>query len=77
MTRGENMKNIYLIDDSIRFGAPGSPGYGVYVKEKLESRAKVYAPEENCRFAQYLVAFVLISLGIILGNKTEKGGERL
>ena len=41
------MKNIYLIGDSIRFGAPGSPGYGVYVKETLEGKAKVYAPEEK------------------------------
>ena len=55
---GENMKNIFLIGDSIRFGAPGSPGYGVYVKEKLEGRAKVYAPEENCRFAQYTLRYL-------------------
>ena len=32
---------------------------------------------ENIFKIQYLVAFVLISLGIILGNKTEKGGEGL
>jgi len=32
---------------------------------------------ENIFKIQYLVAFVLISLGIILGNKTEKGGEQL
>ena len=44
MLEGEKMKNIYLIGDSIRFGALGSPGYGVYVKEKLEGRANVYAP---------------------------------
>lgn len=47
------MKNIFLIGDSIRFGAPGSPGYGVYVKEKLENVATVYAPNENCRFSQH------------------------
>ena len=52
------MKNIYLIGDSIRFGAPGSPGYGVYVKEKLEGRANVYAPGENCRFAQYTLRYL-------------------
>ncbi len=32
---------------------------------------------ENIFKIQYLVAFVLISFGIILGNKTEKGGEGL
>ena len=48
------MKNVLLIGDSIRFGAPPkSPGYGVYVKKMLEGKANVYAPNENCRFAQY------------------------
>ena len=47
------MKNVFLIGDSIRFGATGSPGYGGYVKEKLKDVANVYAPDENCRFAQY------------------------
>ena len=50
------MKNIYLIGDSIRFGSfggNGSPGYGIYVSEKLSGIANVYAPKENCRFAQY------------------------
>ena len=50
------MKNIYLIGDSIRFGSiggKGSPGYGIYVKQMLNDVANVYAPNENCRFAQY------------------------
>ena len=49
------MKNIFLIGDSIRFGSTSgnSPGYGVYVKEKLEGIANTYAPKENCRFVQY------------------------
>ncbi len=50
------MKSIYLIGDSIRFGSKGgkgSPGYGIYVKEKLEDKYNVYAPNENCRFAQF------------------------
>lgn len=47
------MEKIFLIGDSIRFGATGSPGYGVYVKKKLEGKAEVYAPNENCQFAQY------------------------
>ena len=55
------MKKIFLIGDSIRFGAscvPPSPGYGVYVKEKLEGRAEVYAPNENCRFAQHTLRYL-------------------
>ncbi len=48
------MKNVFLIGDSIRFGnPPTSPGYGVYVKEKLKGVAEVYAPDENSRFAQF------------------------
>ena len=53
------MKNVFLIGDSIRFGSGDvSPGYGVYVKEKLEGRANVYAPDENCRFAQYTLRYL-------------------
>ena len=47
------MKNIYLIGDSIRFGSATSPGYEIYVKEKLDGKCNVYSPDENCRFAQY------------------------
>ncbi len=50
------MKNIYLIGDSIRFGSrggKGSPGYGIYIKQMLNDVANMYAPNENCRFAQY------------------------
>ena len=54
------MKKIYLIGDSIRFGAESvnSPGYGVYVKEKLNGIAEVYSPDENCRFAQYTLRYL-------------------
>ena len=52
------MKKIFLIGDSIRFGAKSSPGYGVYVKEKLEGKAEVYAPTVNCAFAQYTQRFL-------------------
>lgn len=52
------MKNIFLIGDSIRYGASCSPGYGVYVKEKLNGIANVYAPDENCRFAQYTLRYL-------------------
>ncbi len=53
------MKRIFLIGDSIRFGAgENSPGYGICVKEKLDGIAEVYAPNENCRFAQYTLRYL-------------------
>ena len=53
------MKKIFLIGDSIRFGAPpNSPGYGVFVQEKLAGQATVYAPNDNCRFAQYTLRYL-------------------
>ena len=51
-------KRVLLIGDSIRFGAPNSPGYGIYVKEMLNDVAEVYAPNENCRFAQYTLRYI-------------------
>ena len=41
------MKNVLLIGDSIRLG------YQRKVGELLGSNVKIYAPEENCRFAKY------------------------
>ena len=60
------MKNVFLIGDSIRFGASPnpsyqtsfSPGYGVYVEEMLKDKVKVYAPDENCRFLQYTLRYI-------------------
>ena len=52
------MEKIFLIGDSIRFGVTGSPGYGIYVKEKLEGKAEVYQPSENSSFAQYTFRFL-------------------
>lgn len=52
------MDKIYLIGDSIRFGATGSPGYGCYVAEKLEGKAEVYAPTVNCAFAQHTFRYL-------------------
>lgn len=53
------MKKVYLLGDSIRFGAPpDSPGYGVFVKEMLEGEAEVFAPDENCQFAQYTLRYI-------------------
>ncbi len=50
------MNRIFLIGDSIRFGAR-NPGYGIYVKEMLKDEAEVYAPNENCRWAQYTLRY--------------------
>ncbi len=47
------MKNIFLVGDSIRFGASKSPGYGCIVKEMLDGVANVYAPDVNCQFTVY------------------------
>ena len=47
------MKGVFLIGDSARIGAAGSPGYGVYASELLSGVAEVYAPKSNCCFAQF------------------------
>lgn len=53
------MKNVFLLGDSIRFGAPPkSPGYGIYVKKQLEGVANVFAPDVNCQFAEYTLRHV-------------------
>ena len=46
------MKNILLIGDSIR------RGYDSAVKKTLEGIAEVYFPEDNCRFASYLLRYI-------------------
>lgn len=46
------MKNILLIGDSIR------RGYDSAVKKTLEGIADVYFPEDNCRFASYLLRYI-------------------
>ena len=45
------MKKIILIGDSIRMG------YDKYVKEALSEVAEVYYPDENCRFAEYVLRY--------------------
>ena len=60
------MKKVLLIGDSIRFGAHAnpeydtaySPGYGGYVEELLKGEYEVYAPDDNCRFAQYTLRYL-------------------
>ena len=46
------MKKVILLGDSIRMG------YDKYVKDALAGVAEVYYPQENCKFAQYLLRFV-------------------
>lgn len=43
------MKKVLLLGDSIRMG------YDKAVRKTLEGKAEVYFPEENCRFASYLL----------------------
>ena len=45
------MKKIVLIGDSIRMG------YDKYVKDALKNSASVYYPDENCKFAEYVLRF--------------------
>lgn len=45
------MKKIVLIGDSIRMG------YDKYVKDALSKVAEVYYPQENCRFAEYVLRY--------------------
>ena len=45
------MKKIVLIGDSIRMG------YDKYVKNALQGVADVYYPNENCRFAEYVLRY--------------------
>ena len=46
------MKNVLLIGDSIRMG------YDKAIKKTLEGKARVYFPEENCRFASYVLRYL-------------------
>lgn len=46
------MKNILLIGDSIR------AGYDKAVKATLDGKANVYFPNENCRFASYVLRYI-------------------
>ncbi len=47
------MKKIVLLGDSIRMG------YDKYVKEALSDTAKVFYPEENCKFALNILRCVV------------------
>ena len=46
------MKNILLLGDSIRIG------YDKSVKASMKNIANVISPEDNCRFASYLLRYI-------------------
>jgi hypothetical protein len=48
------MKNILLIGDSIRIG------YDKSVKKSMQGIANVYYPDDNCRFASYVLRYLHI-----------------
>lgn len=48
------MKNILLIGDSIRIG------YDKSVEKSLQGIANVYYPDDNCRFASYVLRYLHI-----------------
>ncbi len=54
------MKKVFLIGDSIRYGAHGKReiGYGYYVPELLKDKAEVFQPDDNCRFVQYSLRYL-------------------
>lgn len=56
------MKNVLLIGDSIRMG------YDKAVKETLNGIANVYYPEENCRFAAYVLRYLHEYKALLNGN---------
>ena len=56
------MKNLLLIGDSIRMG------YDKSVKKTLEGRVNVIFPDENCRFASYVLRSFHEYLGEIAGE---------
>ncbi len=53
------MKNVLLVGDSIR------AGYDKSVRESLRDLAKVYFPEENCRFASYVLRYIHEYKGLV------------
>ena len=46
------MKKVLLVGDSIRMG------YDKAVKQSLENKAEVIFPEDNCRFASYVLRYI-------------------
>lgn len=59
------MKNVLLIGDSIRMG------YDKAVRKSLEGKANVYFPEENCRFASYVLRYLHEYKAQVKGGEVE------
>ena len=59
------MKNILLIGDSIRIG------YDKAVRNTLEGIANVYFPEENTRFASYVLRYLHEYKGLVPGGHVD------
>ena len=59
------MKNILLIGDSIRIG------YDKSVRATLEGLAGVYFPEENTRFASYVLRYLHEYKALVPGGKVD------
>lgn len=57
------MKNVLLIGDSIRLG------YDKSVRKTMEYEVNVYFPEDNCRFANYVLRYLHEYKGL-LGEET-------
>ena len=45
------MKKIVLIGDSIRLG------YDKFIRDSFDGIAEIYSPDENCRFAEYVLRY--------------------
>ena len=59
------MKNILLIGDSIRIG------YDKSVRDTLKDIANVYFPDENCRFASYVLRYIHEYKNLVGNNKVD------
>lgn len=61
----EIMKNVLLIGDSIRMG------YDKAIKNTLKGKANVYFPEENCRFASYVLRYLNEYKGLVTNGQVD------
>jgi len=59
------MKNVLLLGDSIRIG------YDKAVRKSLEGKANVYFPDDNCRFASYLLRYLNEYKGMIQNGEVD------
>ena len=59
------MKNVLLLGDSIRIG------YDKAVRKSLEGKANVYFPDDNCRFASYLLRYLNEYKGMVQNGEVD------